>query len=60
MAANSLIRFSDQMNLRSPAVEVLEKELKEVRQKHFTARSKATKDKYRLRDRELRNAIGIC
>jgi hypothetical protein len=46
------------MNLRSPAVEVLEKELKEVRQKHFTARSKATKDKYRNRDQELRNAIG--
>ncbi|MBD2319679.1 Eco57I restriction-modification methylase domain-containing protein [Phormidium tenue] len=58
VAANSLIRFSDQMNLRSPAVEVLEKELKEVRQKHFTARSKATKDKYRNRDQELRNAIG--
>ncbi|MEI6430038.1 MAG: N-6 DNA methylase [Pseudanabaena sp. ELA607] len=58
VAANSLIRFSEQMNLRSPAVEVLEKELKEVRQKHFTARSKATKDKYRNRDQELRNAIG--
>ena len=58
VAANSLIRFSDQMNLRSPAVETLEKELKEVRQKHFTARSKATKDKYRNRDQELRNAIG--
>jgi type I restriction-modification system DNA methylase subunit len=58
VAANSLIRFSDQMNLRSPAVEVLEKELKEVRQKHFTARSKVTKDKYRRRDEELRNAIG--
>lgn len=57
VAANSLIRFSDQMNLRSPAVEVLEKELKEVRQKHFTARSKATKDKYRERDQELRNEI---
>ena len=58
VAANSLIRFSDQMNLRSPAVEVLEKELKEVRQKHFTARSKATKDKYRNRDQELRKVIG--
>lgn len=57
VSANSLIRFSDQMNLRSPAVEVLEKELKEIRQKHFTARSKATKDKYRLRDRELRDEI---
>jgi len=58
VAANSLIRFSDQMNLRSPAVEVLEKELKEIRQKHFTARSKATKDKYHHRDQELRQAIG--
>ncbi len=58
VAANSLIRFNDQMSLRSPAVQEREKELKEVRQKHFTARSKATKDKYRNRDQELRNAIG--
>jgi tRNA1(Val) A37 N6-methylase TrmN6 len=58
VAANSLIRFSDQMNLRSPEVQEREKELKEVRQKHFTARSKATKDKYRNRDEELRNEIG--
>jgi hypothetical protein len=58
VAANSLIRFSDQMSLRSPAVQEREKELKEVRQKHFTARSKATKDKYRNRDQELRNEIG--
>lgn len=57
VAANSLIRFSEQMSLRSPAVEVLEKELKEIRQKHFMARSKATKDKYRERDQELRNEI---
>ncbi|XZO04224.1 MAG: Eco57I restriction-modification methylase domain-containing protein [Microcoleus sp.] len=58
VAANSLIRFNDQMSLRSPAVQEREKELKEVRQKHFTARSKATKDKYRQRDQELRGAIG--
>ncbi len=58
VAANSLIRFSDQMNLRSPAVESLERDLKEVRQKHFTARSKTTKDKYRLQDQDLRNEIG--
>ncbi|WP_414529346.1 Eco57I restriction-modification methylase domain-containing protein [Nodularia chucula] len=57
VAANSLISLPLQMSLRSPAVEVKEKELKEVRQKHFTARSKATKDKYRLRDEELRNEI---
>lgn len=57
VAANSLIRFSEQMSLRSPAVEVLEKELKEVRQKHFMARSKGTKDRYRERDQELRNEI---
>jgi adenine-specific DNA-methyltransferase len=58
VAANTLIKVSDQMSLRSGDVEVKEKELKEVRQKHFTARTKRTKDKYRLRDRELRNAIG--
>ncbi|MDB9374050.1 Eco57I restriction-modification methylase domain-containing protein [Nodularia sphaerocarpa] len=57
VAANSLISLPLQMSLRSPAVEVKEKELKEVRQKHFTARSKATKDKYRKRDEELRNEI---
>ncbi len=58
VAANTLIKVSDQMSLRSAEVEVREQELKEVRQKHFTARTKRTKDKYRLRDRELRNAIG--
>jgi adenine-specific DNA-methyltransferase len=57
VAANSLISLPLQMSLRSPAVEVKEKELKEVRQKHFTARTKATKDKYRKRDEELRNEI---
>ena len=58
VAANSLIRFSDQLNLRSNEVIATEQELKEVQKKHFTARSKATKDKYRNRDQELRNAIG--
>ncbi|MEG5033322.1 Eco57I restriction-modification methylase domain-containing protein [Microcoleus sp. AT3-D2] len=57
VAANSLISLPLQMSLRSPAVQEREKELKEVRQKHFMARSKATKDKYRLRDQELRNEI---
>jgi adenine-specific DNA-methyltransferase len=56
VAANSLIRFSDQ-NLRSNEVIRKEQELQEVRKKHFTARSKATKDKYRKRDEELRNEI---
>jgi hypothetical protein len=58
VAANSLISLPIQMSLRSPAVQEREKELKEVRQKHFMARSKATKDKYRNRDQELRNEIG--
>jgi hypothetical protein len=58
VAANSLIRFSDQLNLRSNEVIATEQELKEVQKKHFTARSKATKDKYRERDQELRKAIG--
>ncbi|OCQ97856.1 hypothetical protein BCD67_01620 [Oscillatoriales cyanobacterium USR001] len=57
VAANSLISLPLQMSLRSQAVQEREKELKEVRQKHFMARSKATKDKYRLRDEELRNEI---
>ncbi|MDD1418863.1 Eco57I restriction-modification methylase domain-containing protein [Dolichospermum sp. ST_sed1] len=56
VAANSLIRFSDQ-SLRSDEVIEKEQELKEIRKKHFTARSKATKDKYRERDEELRNEI---
>ena len=56
VAANSLIRFSDQ-SLRSDEVIEKEQELKEIRKKHFTARSKATKDKYRERDHELRNEI---
>ncbi|PNK16947.1 Eco57I restriction-modification methylase domain-containing protein [Cylindrospermopsis raciborskii] len=56
VAANSLIRFNDQ-NLRRDEVILKEQELKEIRKKHFTARSKATKDKYRERDQELRNEI---
>ena len=59
VAANSLISLPIQMSLRTETVQNKEKELKEVRQKHFTARSKATKDKYRERDHELRNEIKL-
>ena len=57
VAANALLPINKQLNLRSPAVFDKEAELAEVRRKHFTARTQRTKQKYRERDRELRQEI---
>ncbi len=65
VAANTLLGIARQkdefsgvaMGLRSGEVVRMEKELKDVRHRYFTARTPDTKNKYRLRDTELRAAI---
>lgn len=59
VAANTLIGIERpmQQTLRNPLIDVKEKELKQIREKHFTARTPKTKEKYRLADAVLRNQI---
>jgi adenine-specific DNA-methyltransferase len=57
VAANSLIGINTQLTLRSPAVLEKEAELKKVRQVIFQARTSTTKQKYRDKDRSLRQEI---
>ena len=63
VAANTLIgiekpKIGDQLNMYSTdGLKKLETELKKVRSKLFSAKSKDTKIKYRKRDEELRNQI---
>ena len=58
VAANTLSGLKKQLLLRNPKIEELEVELNDVRHKHFSARTTATKRKWRDRDRELREQIG--
>jgi hypothetical protein len=44
--------------LRNPAIDAKEKELADVRKKHFTAHTTKTKEKYRQMDAKLRAEIG--
>ncbi len=59
VAANTLIGIPrpQQMALRDPAVEQKERELAEVRRRHFAARSSTTKEKYRAEDKRLRGEL---
>jgi hypothetical protein len=59
VAANTLIGLDRpaQLAIRNPKIEQLERELTRVREAHFTARTPATKRKYRERDAELRAEI---
>ncbi|WP_343407233.1 Eco57I restriction-modification methylase domain-containing protein [Candidatus Amarolinea dominans] len=59
VAANTLIGIArpQQMALRDPAVERKERELAEVRRRHFAARTQATKEKYRGEDKRLRGEL---
>jgi len=59
VAANTLIGIEKpaQMLLRNPEIDRKEKELKEVRERHFTARTPQTKEKYRKADEKLRAEI---
>ena len=59
VAANTLIGIEkpEQLLLRNPEIDIKEKELKQVREKHFSARTPKTKNKYRLEDARLRTEL---
>lgn len=57
VAANTLIGLEAQGGLKPTKVNDLEKDLKEVRAKHFSARTRKTKEKYRAKDKEIRLEI---
>ena len=59
VAANTLIGIEkpQQLLLHNPAIDEKEKQLSEVRDSLFTARTPATKRKYREQDRKLREEI---
>lgn len=59
VAANTLIGLDKptQITLRNPKIDLLENELKEVRKKHFNARTRHEKKQLRTKDEELRNKI---
>ncbi|HEX8196258.1 MAG TPA: TaqI-like C-terminal specificity domain-containing protein [Pyrinomonadaceae bacterium] len=57
VSANTLISLEAQGGLKPMRVNDLEKELKEVRAKHFSARTRRTKEKYREKDKEIRLEI---
>lgn len=60
VAANTLLGIEkpQQLALRNPAITAKEKELADVRSKHFRARTPQTKEKWRLEDKRLRAEIG--
>jgi len=59
VAANTLIGIErpQQLMLRNPDIDKKEAELKKVRERHFTARTPQTKEKYRKEDERLRGEI---
>lgn len=59
VAANTLIGIEKpaQMMLRNPEIDKKELELKQVRQRHFEARTPKTKEKYRQEDERLRSEL---
>ena len=60
VAGDALISVDkpEQQTLRNPQIDIKEKELSEIRRKHFTARTPRTKDKYRKLDKQIREEIG--
>ena len=59
VAANTLIGLDRplQMQIRNPQIDRKEKELEDVRRRHFTARTPKTKAKYRDLDAQIRTEI---
>ena len=61
VAANTLLSIADEsggnLTLKSPEIEQKEEELKDVRRSHFSARTQKTKQKYRDKDKALRQEI---
>ena len=60
VAANTLLGVDKplQTQIRSPQIDHKEKELEDVRRRHFTARTPKTKAKYRDLDTQIRTEIG--
>ncbi len=56
VAANTLIGL-EMSGLKPNGIDVLEANLKDIRAKHFGARTRKTKEKYRLEDKRIRNEI---
>ena len=61
VAANTLIGIEkpDQAMFRNPDIDAKEAELRNVRQKHFNARTPARKAKYRELDKKLRTEVAV-
>ena len=59
VAANTLIGVDkpSQIQIRNPQIDRKEKELEDVRRRHFTARTPKTKAKYRALDAQIRTEI---
>jgi adenine-specific DNA-methyltransferase len=59
VSANTLIGLEKprQLNIRSPEIENKEKELKDIRHRYFTAKTRTEKLKLQERDREIRKKI---
>ena len=57
VAANTLIGLDTNVVLKPTEATDLETELKEVRAKHFDARTRKTKEKYRQEDKRIRTRI---
>ena len=61
VAANTLIGVEKRgqmgLDFQNPEITKKEKELAKVRERHFSARTPATKEKYRQKDENLRNEI---
>ena len=60
VAANTLLGVDKplQTEIRNPQIDRKEKELEDVRRRHFTARTPRTKAKYRTLDAQIRTEIG--
>jgi adenine-specific DNA-methyltransferase len=64
VAANALVDIrrdapiTGQLRLLDPGISRLERDLAYVRSRHFSARTSATKQRYRQRDAELREELG--
>ena len=60
VAANTLLSVDKplQAQIRNLQIDCKEKELEDVRRRHFTARTPRTKAKYRVLDAEIRTKIG--
>ncbi|MBX0330692.1 Eco57I restriction-modification methylase domain-containing protein, partial [Oscillochloris sp. ZM17-4] len=59
VAANTLVGIAraGQMSLRDPEIDQMEERLRDVRARHFSARTPKTKAKYREQDKELRTRL---